>query len=131
MGGMTIGQLAKAAGVGVETIRYYQRRALIDVPPRRLGGPRRYPEEMLARLAFIRRGQELGFTLEEISLLLKLHATDCVAGQDFAKAKYAELGARIEALTHMRERLHTCIERCSRAESGMDCPFIAELNGVA
>ena len=129
--GMTIGQLAAAAGVGVETIRYYQRRGLIGVPARLPGSARRYPDETLLRLAFIRRSQEMGFTLEEIALLMRLQLTDCRGGQDFAKAKHAELGERIDALTRMRERLHACIERCTHTPAGGLCPFISILNGAA
>jgi MerR family mercuric resistance operon transcriptional regulator len=130
MRGMTIGQLARAAGVGVETIRYYQRRALIPVPPRPLGAVRRYPEETLARLAFIRRAQEVGFTLEEISALLDLSTSDCETGYGLAKAKHAELGERIEALTRMRSRLAGYIERPPARVDGL-CPFLSALNGVA
>src|SRR3954469_3631057 len=131
MRGMTIGQLAKAAGVGVETIRYYQRRGLVVVPERASGAPRRYPEEMLLLLAFIRRGQEMGFTLEEISQLMQVRVTDCRVGQGFAEAKHAELGKRIEALVQMRERLHACIEQCAVTPPGELCPFISILNGAA
>jgi len=129
MRGMTIGQLAKAAGVGVETIRYYQRRALMAVPPRPLGTVRRYPEEALARLAFIRRAQEMGFSLEEISSLIELPAHDCVTGRGFAQAKHDELGERIEALTRMRSRLAGYIERSVERADGA-CPFLAALNGA-
>jgi DNA-binding transcriptional MerR regulator len=130
MRGMTIGQLARAAGVGVETVRYYQRRALIPVPPRPMRAVRRYPQETLERLAFIRRAQEVGFTLEEISSLMELRVSDCETGFGFAKAKHAELGERIEALTRMRSRLAGYIERsCTRVE-GL-CPFLAALNGAA
>jgi len=129
MRGMTIGQLAKAAGVGVETIRYYQRRGLMAVPPRPLGAARRYPDETLARLAFIRRAQEMGFTLEEISSLIELPASDCVTGFGYAKAKHAELGERIEALTRMRARLAGYIERSVKRVDGA-CPFLSALNGA-
>ncbi|MGZ8336542.1 MAG: MerR family transcriptional regulator, partial [Allosphingosinicella sp.] len=75
IGGLTIARLAAAAEVGVETVRYYQRRGLLDVPPR-LGTIRRYGLDDLRRLRFIRRAQAAGFTLEEISELLALDATD-------------------------------------------------------
>ena len=129
--GMTIGQLASAAGVSVETIRYYQRRGLIGVPARTLGAARRYADEVLLRLAFIRRSQEMGFTLEEIALLMQLQLGDCRGGQGFAKAKHAELGERIDALTRMRERLQACIERCTHTPPGGLCPFISALNGAS
>ena len=130
MRGMTIGQLATAAGVGVETIRYYQRRGLIDVPGRPIGSARRYPEAIVAQLAFIRRAQEMGFTLDEISMLLKLRENDCGVAQGYARAKYDELGERIEALVRMRERLQQVLERCGATPGGAPCPFISVLNGA-
>src|SRR3954468_16785809 len=68
--GMTIGRLAKAAGMNVETIRYYQRRGLLEEPKKPLGGHRRYPPQAVRQLAFIRRAQQLGFSLEEVKALL-------------------------------------------------------------
>ena len=72
---MTIGRLAKAAGVHVETIRYYQRRGLLAEPRRAPGSVRRYGAEAAARVEFVKRAQELGFTLEEVKALLKLNST--------------------------------------------------------
>ena len=69
---LTIGRLAKAAGVNVETIRYYQRRGLLDEPEKPLGGHRRYADSATGRVSFIKRAQQLGFTLEEVKSLLKL-----------------------------------------------------------
>lgn len=130
MRGMTIGQLAKAAGVGVETIRYYQRRGLIDVPGRPIGAARRYPENMVAQLAFIRRGQEMGFTLDEISVLIKLRESDCGVAQGYARAKHEELGQRIDALVRMRERLQEILDRCGGTPGGAPCPLLSVLNGA-
>ena len=131
MRGMTIGQLAKAAGVGVETIRYYQRRGLVDVPGRPIGSSRRYPEAMVAQLAFIRRAQEMGFTLDEIAMLLKLRESDCGVAQGYARAKHDELGQRIDALVRMRERLQQVLEQCGGTPGGEACPLISALNGAA
>lgn len=130
MRGMTIGQLAAAAGVGVETIRYYQRRGLIEVPGRPIGAARRYPEEMVSQLAFIRRGQELGFTLEEISALMQLRGSDCDAAEGYARAKYDELGQRIDALVRMRERLEKILEGYGGRPGGERCPLLSVLNGA-
>ena len=130
MRGMTIGQLAAAAGVGVETIRYYQRRGLIEVPGRPIGAARRYPEAMVAQLAFIRRAQDMGFTLDEISVLQKLRESDCGVAQGYARAKYDELAQRIDALVRMRERLHQVLERCAGTPGGAPCPLISVLNGA-
>ena len=71
---LTIGMVARRAGVGVETVRFYERQGLIEEPPRRLSGYREYPEEVVARLWFIRRAKELGFTLGEIKELLAFSA---------------------------------------------------------
>jgi len=130
MRGMTIGQLAKAAGVGVETIRYYQRRGLLEVPGRPIGTARRYPETMIAQLAFIRRAQEMGFTLEEISMLQRLRETDCGVAQGYARAKYDELGERIESLVKMRERLAEILDGCGGTPGGVPCPLISTLNAT-
>ena len=130
MAGYTIGRLAKEAGVGVETIRYYQRRGLLDTPTRPPGGVRRYPLEALARLTFIRRAQEFGFTLEEIAGLQKLAPEDCGSGQGFVRAKHAELGDRIDALRCMRTRLESYILG-EGARTGERCPFLSMLIGDA
>lgn len=128
MPGYTIGRLAQKAGVGVETIRYYHRRGLLELPPRPQGGVRRYPDEALARLVFIRRAQEFGFTLEEIAALRQVAPADCRSSQGFVRAKHAELGTRIETLTRMRQRLESYITECG---DGQACPFIAMLNAMA
>jgi MerR family mercuric resistance operon transcriptional regulator len=129
MRGMTIGQLAKAAGVGVETIRYYQRRELIAVPPRPLGSARRYAHDVIAQLAFIRRAQDLGFTLDEIALLMQVPLTSCSMGRGFARAKHEELGERIRELNEMRAQLQACIVACDGTSTGDPCPFISKLIG--
>ena len=128
MPGYTIGRLAQRAGVGVETIRYYHRRGLLALPQRPQGGVRRYPEDALAQLIFIRRAQEFGFTLEEIAALRQLAPADCRAGQEFIRAKHAELGERIGTLTRMRERLESYVTDC---DDGRPCPFIAMLSASA
>src|SRR5687767_602136 len=96
---MTIGQLAKAAGVGVETIRYYQRRGILATPAKPLGGQRHYLESTLKHLAFIRRGQQMGFSLDEIAVLVKLRdGTRCAEGRTHAQRKHDELGERVAEL---------------------------------
>jgi len=127
---MTIGRLAKAAGVGVETIRYYQRRGLLDTPNKPLGGRRHYAEEMLSIIAFIRRAQYLGFSLEEIKSLLAISdGMSCSTGRGHAQAKYEELGERIRELTRMRRKLAAVVKRCDTNKRGAPCPFIQALNG--
>lgn len=127
---MTIGRLAKAAGVGVETIRYYQRRGLLETPRKPLGGRRLYPEETLSSIEFIRRAQYLGFSLEEIKALLAIsNGQSCGEGRKCAQLKYEELGEQIRELTRMRRKLHAVVKRCDANKRGATCPFIQVLNG--
>ena len=125
---MTIGQLAEIAGVNVETIRYYQRRGMMDVPNRPPGGQRKYTEESLRRIAFIRRAQDLGFTLEEITALIAMAGNaDCREGHDAAKRKHEELGARLAELERMRGALARLIAQCEGQRFRAPCPVIRYL----
>ena len=125
--GMTIGRLAKAAGMHVETIRYYQRRGLLDEPKKPLGGQRRYPPQAVLRLGFIRRAQNLGFSLEEVKSLLAFadgrHAAETRA---IAEKKLATLATRAAELARMQEQLAALIEASRRTRSGRD-PFVEAL----
>src|SRR5688572_27027868 len=96
---LTIGQLAKRAGVNLETIRYYERRGLLSEPPRRASGYRQYRPDVVARIRFIKRAQELGFSLNEIHELLSLRveaATVCSDVKQRAEAKVAEIEQKME-----------------------------------
>ncbi len=112
----TIGKAAKQAGVGVETIRFYERQGLIAQPPKPgAGGFRDYPAATLARVRFIREAQELGFSLHEIAELLSLRAdpeADCGAVQRRAEAKLAEIGKKIERLEEIGAALRRLIRAC-------------------
>ena len=128
--GMTIGGLAKLAGVNVETIRYYQRLGILAQPRRPLGGQRTYSEETVAELAFIRRAQEVGFTLGEIAELLQLARS---GGRDavrqIAETRYAKLTLHVEQLKKLRGRLKRLLaEAQRRGKRGAD-PIIAVLRG--
>jgi MerR family mercuric resistance operon transcriptional regulator len=122
---MTIGRLAAAAGVHVETIRYYQRRGLLPEPKRPTGGVRRYGEDAAARLRFIKRAQDIGFTLDEVAELLKLER-GCRDAHDLAAAKLVGVERRLADLRRIRRTLRELIGRCEegRAES---CPIIDSL----
>ena len=125
---MTIGQLAEAAGVNVETIRYYHRRGLLPTPARPLGGQRRYAGEALRQITFIRRAQGLGFTLDEIAELIGLaQKGDGRASRVLADAKLVELEARIAELNRMRRKLRELVQR--RDERRGPSPFIRYLDG--
>lgn len=125
--GMTIGRLAKAAGMNVETIRYYQRRGLIDEPRKPLGGHRRYPPQAVRQLAFIRRAQQLGFSLEEVKGLLALadgkHAAQT---REIAERKLEVLDSRAAELDKMRRGLAQLVEASRRARGASD-PLVAAL----
>jgi MerR family mercuric resistance operon transcriptional regulator len=122
-GGLTIGHLARAGGVGVETIRYYQRRGLLETPPRG-DGIRRYGEEDLRRLRFIRSAQAAGFTLEQAGELLALDATqDRVRARTLAKKQIAALDERIAELQQARDALRHLARDCGAGTKG-PCPII-------
>ena len=127
MPGMTIGALAKAGGVNVETVRYYQRRGLLAEPARPAGSVRRYGTEAADRLAFIRRSQELGFTLQEVSALLGLAETpNCRGARGLAASKLVLVERRIRDLGRMRRALRVLIRQCD-ARGNRSCPIVAAL----
>ena len=123
---MTIGRLAKAAGVNVETVRYYQRRGLLREPNKPAGGQRRYSPAVLQQIGFIRRAQQLGFSLEEVKGLMEL-ADARRDASGMAEQKYESLGARIAQLEGMRRELKRLIQACKRKPRGAPCPFLAAL----
>lgn len=123
---MTIGRLARAAGVNIETVRYYQRRGLLATPRKPLDGVRRYTSETLGRLRFIRRAQELGFTLREIADLLKLGDGSCTETRAIAEHRLADIETRIHDLEAMRATLGKLIRTC-REGNRPPCPIIASL----
>lgn len=126
---MTIAGLAKAGGVGVETVRYYQRRGLLDTPERSGGtglggGIRRYGEEDARRLRFIRAAQAAGFTLDEVGELLRLDASeDRARARALAEARVAALDTRIADLTAARDALQRLARDCGSRGAG-PCPII-------
>lgn len=128
----SIGQLARTASTGVETIRYYERRGLMPEPPRAASGYRRYPLDAADRLYFTQRGKRLGFTLEEIAGLLKLEeGGDRARVKAFAEAKLEEIETRIADLEHMRASLRELTAHCSGEGPVAGCPIIEALNDTA
>jgi len=125
---MTIGVLARSAGVNIETVRYYQRRSLIGTPRKPLGGVRRYDAEALAHLRFIKRAQQLGFTLKEIGDLLELGAGACAQTRVLAEARLADIETRLHDLQAMRRTLARLIQAC-RAGRETACPIVESLGG--
>ena len=125
---LTIGRLAKEAGVNVETIRYYQRRGLLKEPAKPMGGHRRYSFAEARRVRFIKRAQQLGFTLDEVTTL---HALDdgrsCRETRSLAEQKLAVIEKRIEDLSRMRGLLEALVVRCGAGTSQRACPIITTL----
>ena len=105
---LTIGQIARSAGVGVETVRFYERQGLLQEPARKESGYRQYPEDVVARLRFIKRAKELGFSLKEIKELLALRVdpdTTCADVRSRAEAKIADVEEKIKALQRIKKAL--------------------------
>ncbi len=130
---MLIGELARAAHVGVETVRFYERKGLIRQPPRPLhGGYRDYGEELVGRIRFIREAQQLGFSLAEIKELLALESdasADCGAVRRRAEAKRQEVEEKIRRLERIRASLSALIEACPGQGSLELCTIMETLSG--
>lgn len=129
---ISIGQLAKAAGVGVETVRFYERKGLLALPPRKDSGYRQYDDEAVARLRFIRRAQLVGFTLAEIRELLALRDDPSTGRADVrrrAAVKVADIDAKVAALLAMRASLTDLLSTCDGDGPASDCPILTTLDG--
>ena len=123
----TIGQLARSAGVGVETVRYYQRRALLPVP-QVASGFRFYPKVLVERIRFIKRAQELGFTLDEIATLLQLEdADDRIAIRKVAADRLQQVEGKLADLQKMQRMLSGLIHECESTGKTQACPIIHAL----
>jgi MerR family mercuric resistance operon transcriptional regulator len=124
----TIGRLAAAAGVNVETVRYYQRRQLIAEPLRPALGARRYCEDDVERLRFIKRSQAMGFTLSEIESLLELRdRRSCDTTRELAVAKLEAIVTRIQELRKLRKELAGLVAECNVTGDDSNCPIIERL----
>ena len=127
---LTIGKLADAAGVNIETIRYYQRRGLLDEPPKPLGGHRRYASEQAKRVRFIKRALALGFTLDEVGALLTLDAAyACGETRALAVRKLGLIERKMADLAAMRQALGGLVQQCDVDNGGANCPIIDVLAG--
>jgi Hg(II)-responsive transcriptional regulator len=124
---LTIGRLARAADVGVETIRYYQDRQLLPVPPSD-GAFRYYPPDLVERIRFIKRAQELGFSLEEIRELLQLEdGTDRTSIRRVASDRLAQIEAKLADLKRMQRVLSKLLSECEHTGHGLPCPIIGTI----
>jgi MerR family mercuric resistance operon transcriptional regulator len=129
--GYTIGRLAAAAGVNVETVRYYQRIGLMAQPERVHGGIRRYGEDHLMRLMFVKSAQGLGFALHEVADLVKLDdGTQCKVAHAIATRKLADVRGRIRQLQQIAKVLTKLVRQCEAGRGAVRCPMIAALRHV-
>jgi MerR family transcriptional regulator, copper efflux regulator len=127
---MWISQTAKEAGVNTQTLRYYERRGLLPRPPRRGSGYREYPDDAVRIVRFIKRAQELGFSLDEIEELVQLRGVRRGERQrvrSIAEKKIAQIDEKIAHLQAMREALSTLVESCHHGGAA-ECPIIDALN---
>ncbi|HXC39721.1 MAG TPA: MerR family DNA-binding protein [Burkholderiales bacterium] len=127
---LKVGELAAAGGVNVETVRYYQRIGLMPTPERPLGGQRAYAPELAERLRFIRRAQELGFSLAEVSDLLKLESgTDRASVRRIAGQRLAQIRAHLADLERMAQSLQHLLDVCAHTPGRHRCPIIKAITG--
>jgi len=124
---LTIGRLAKAAMVNVETVRYYQRVGLIHEPVKPFEGFRVYPSETVDRIRFIKRAQKLGFSLMDIANLLGLGDSHCDDVREQAEAKLIQIEAQIKDLQSMRKTLKKLITECNAGDESGSCPMVQSL----
>lgn len=128
---LSIGQVARGAGVAVDTVRFYEREGLIAEPPRKRSGYRQYPADTVPRIRFIRRAKELGFTLEEVAELLALRATSgrtCADVRAHASAKIARIEEKLRDLEKMKTALSRLVATCTGRGSTRECPILESLD---
>ncbi len=129
---LTIGEVAKGSGIGIETVRFYERKGLIAEPPRTDSGYRQYPEEVVGRIRFIRRAKELGFALKEISELLSLRVnpdTTCVDVRKQTEFRISDVEEKIRALRRIKTALKKFAASCVGTGPATECPILEALEG--
>jgi MerR family mercuric resistance operon transcriptional regulator len=130
MNGLTIGKVARSAGMAIDTVRYYEREGLLNKPARTASGYRHYSPDAVARLRFIRQAKELGFTLSEIRELLTLRVApgkSCADVRSRAQAKIADVEKRIAQLDRMKRALVKLTAACSGRGPTSECPILDAL----
>ena len=130
---MTRGEVARRTGVNIETVRYYEQRGLIPRPPRSASGYRKYTEDYVERIRFIKRAQELGFTLQEIVELLSLRVDpemDRGEVKQRAEAKLADIEEKIRDLERMAQALTTLVATCSGCGPTSECPILGTMQSA-
>lgn len=130
LGQLTIGAFARAAGVNVETIRFYQRKGLLAEPDKPYGGIRRYGASDVTRVRFVKAAQRLGFSLDEIAELLRLDdGTHCEEASGMAELKLRDVREKLADLTRMEAVLSELVCACHQRRGNVSCPLIASLQG--
>lgn len=123
----TISKVAKALDINIETVRFYERRGLIDQPNKPALGYRHYPDETVNRIRFIKRAQELGFTLEEIANLLSLNDRPCSQVQELAEHKLSAVKEKMADLRRLEKALKSLLAQCHSNDDETHCPIIDSL----
>ncbi|NHN36912.1 Hg(II)-responsive transcriptional regulator [Pseudomaricurvus alcaniphilus] len=123
----TISKVAKELLINIETIRFYERKGLIEQPVKPETGFRHYPDKTVDRIRFIKRSQELGFTLDEIALLLSLEESPCHKVQALAEHKLETVQAKIKDLKRLQQALVNMLEQCAKNDDKTHCPIIDSL----
>jgi Hg(II)-responsive transcriptional regulator len=129
---MRTGEVAREAGVNIDTLRYYERRGLIEEPERTGAGYREYPSEAVRIIRFIKRAQHLGFTLHEVEELLHLRedqGSTCADVRDAARTKIADIDHKVESLLAMKQALAVLVKSCARKGQTRECPILEALEG--
>lgn len=130
---MTAGQVARLAGVGVETVRFYEKNGLLEEPARRASGYREYDEETINRIRFIQRAKDIGFTLPEIKDLLSLRSCSeqpCDDIRERAETKITEIEEKVALLLRMKQVLGRLVSSCGKQEGSSRCPILEALDGI-
>jgi MerR family mercuric resistance operon transcriptional regulator len=123
----TISKLAKETGINIETVRFYERKGLIEQPEKPLQGYRHYPQSTVNRIHFIKRSQELGFTLKEIEGLLALNDSPCNQVQALAKSKLMAIQKKQADLALLEQALLAHVNQCETNQDDSHCPIIEAL----
>ena len=129
---LTIGRVANVTGINLETVRYYERRGLLPKPPRTASGYRMFPPEARQRLRFIKRAQDLGFSLQEIRELLALRVSPRTSTTEIrrrAEAKIVDIEGKIKTLNSMRKALLKLTQSCPGCIPVSECPILESLDG--
>lgn len=131
---LTVGQVAKQAGIGVHAVHYYEREGILPRASRTRSGYRKFPEDAVRIIRFVKEAQELGFSLDEIKQLLRLRSskrTNCNRVQKVAQDKIAVVSEKIDNLERIKSALETLVRSCKRRESDLKCPILENLEKTA